>query len=179
MKRELKIHLLAFASAFLIITLIKFLGLGPKLLIFWLGGVLGTFLLDLDHLIYVFYLRPHEVTSQRFLSFIKQGKYWAGVAFLAETHRERIELIGHTVSFQIILTVLAFWAVVSSNSLLGNGVVLGIFIHILVDQFLDFKDIGDLRNWFWQFKSVPGKDFQKLYFAGFCLIFLLFALVLV
>lgn len=149
------------------------------LLFFWLGGFLGVFLLDLDHLIYVFLWRPYELNSQRFLKFFKQGQYWSAFSYLVGSHRERRQLLFHTVTFQIVLVILTFWVITSSTDFFSKGVVLALLLHTLADQAFDFRAVGDLRNWFWQFRSVPSKNFQKIYFTGLLLVFLFLSLVLI
>lgn len=114
---------------------------------FWIGGIVGNFLPDLDHLIYAYFLRPHELTSQRVGYLVGQRRLIDGLRLLAVTRSERTKLIFHTAGFQLIFLVLTFLVVTSSGSLLGRGVVLAFFLHLLVDQAIDFMEGAD-RNWF-------------------------------
>lgn len=177
MKKELLIHLFSFGLVFLLITLAKSPWFDKELTLFWLGGVLGTLLLDTDHLTYAFFWRPHELTPQRTMRLINQKRYWSAILLLAGSRQERTQLLAHTVSFQALFAILSFLAVTSSTSILGKGLVLGFFLHSLVDQALDFQEIGDLRNWFWQVPKAESRTLHWLWFLGGILFFVFLALL--
>lgn len=83
----------------------------------------------------------------------------------------------HSVLVQLILLAAFFFVLTSSSSLLGKGLVLGLFLHTLIDQGLAFRREGKIDDWFWQFKIVPNTGFQKLYFIVLAILFLVFSLV--
>lgn len=177
MKKELFVHFSVFVIIFFVISLAKFPWFLRELLFFWFGGLSGTFLLDVDHLIYAFFWRPHELTPQRATRLLVQGKPLQAITLLADSHRERTQLLAHTVAFQVLFVVLSFWVLTSSASIFGKGLVLGVFAHILVDQALDFKVVGDLRNWFWQIPKAEGKELHAFWLVGGILVFLLLVLI--
>lgn len=82
----------------------------------------------------------------------------------------------HSVLVQIILLIACFFVLTSSSSLLGKGLVLGLFLHTLIDQGLAFRREGRIDSWFWQFKVIPNTGFQKLYFFVLAVLFLAFSL---
>lgn len=146
MKREIFIHLSFLASFFIFISLFK----GWMSILywpFWIGGIVGNFLPDLDHLIYIYFLRPHELTSQRVSYMLSKREVLKSLSLLARTRSERTSLIFHTAGFQLIFLVLTFLVVTSSGSLFGRGLVLAFFLHLLVDQAIDLME-GAERNWF-------------------------------
>jgi len=153
MRRDLFIHLSFWFSFFVLISIFKHY-LSLSFWPFWLGGTLGVFLPDLDHLIYVFFLDPQDLTSQR-VSFLCQKKeYKRAIELLYETRSERRELAFHTLIFQIIFFILAFWVMSSSASIFGKGLVLSFALHLSVDQLVDLSDMKSLSNWT---KSFPFK----------------------
>jgi len=146
MRRELFIHLSFWFSFFVLISIAgHFLSLSywP----FWLGGLVGVFMPDLDHLIYVFFLGPQELTSQRVGFLWGKKEYKRLVELLYETRSERKGLIFHTIFFQVIFLVLTFWMMSSSSSLFGRGMVLSFAMHLSVDQLVDITEMGNLGNW--------------------------------
>ncbi len=98
---------------------------------------MGTLLPDLDHILYVYLLRPQEYVSQRFNHMIGQRDLWGSLSLLAETRNERTKLIFHTALFQVIFLVFAFLVVTSSGSVLGRGIVLAVVLHLIVDEVVD------------------------------------------
>jgi hypothetical protein len=151
MKRELLIHLAYWFSFFIFISIVdKSLGLSYWL--FWLGGLVGVFLPDIDHLIYVLFVHPHELTSQRVDYLIKRSDFWKAVHVLYDTRSERRGLTFHTIFFQLIFFVLTFLVVSSSGSIFAQGLVLSFALHLAIDQIVDLEELGNLDNWF---KNLP------------------------
>jgi len=103
---------------------------------------------ELDHFIYVFFTNPQEVTSQRIQYFCRNREYIKCLGLLADTVEERTGSIFHTLIFQLVILALSFWVVTSSGNLLGKGLVLSLFLHLLVDQAIDYQKGGNLSRWF-------------------------------
>jgi len=151
MRRELFLHFSFWFAFFIFITLVRqYINLNywP----FWIGGLLGVFLPDIDHIIYVYFVQPQELTSQRVGYLMDKKEVKRSVELLYETRSERRGLIFHTIFFQIIFLVLTFWMMSSSGSLFGQGLVLSFALHLSVDQIVDLTEMGNLSNWF---KNLP------------------------
>jgi hypothetical protein len=145
----------------------------------WAGGLIGTFLLDLDHLIYCFFQNPHELTPQRLRRYLQQGQYQYSLVLLFETQKERKKLIFHSLLFQIVLLVAVFFVLTSSAGLLGKGLVLVLFFQSLISQFDEFLKTGKMESWFWQLRLDMPSNFQALYLLLIFLLFFGFSLFLV
>ena len=142
---------------------------------FWLGGVLGMLFPYLDHFLYVFLLRPYELTSQRVKYFIQNKRYKEAIRLLVDTRYERVDLVIHSVYFQIIFAVLTFWILTSSGSLLGRGLVLAFYLHLLVDQYKDYQNEGSVDRWFKNFQDVFDQKGKVFYLIAATLLLLVFA----
>jgi len=176
MKKEIFIHFAFLISFLIFVSLIKgYLDLSfwP----FWVGGILGTILPDVDHFIYIFFLRPYELSSQRASSMLDRKNILATLQLLAETRYERTKIIFHTATFQLIFTVLAFWVLTSSGSILGRGLALAFLLHMLVDQIVDLTQTGNLATWFRNFPLIlEGRE--KQYWLANLALLLIFAFLL-
>lgn len=115
---------------------------------FWLGGLVGTTLPDIDHLIYVYFIKPHELTSQRVDSLIRSGNFKQTIRLLDHTGDERKELVFHNASFQMIFWVLVLFVVTSGGSLFGLGLVLAFSLHLAIDYAMIIIKKRDPRLWF-------------------------------
>lgn len=149
MKRKIFIYFSFLISFFIFISLFKGwlkLGFWP----FWLGGIVGMILPEIDHLIYVFFSNPQELTSQRVQFACKSRDFKKCFQLLAATTAERTRLIFHSVTFQVIFLILTFWVVTSSGSLFGRGLVLAFSLHLVLDQLNQVLEKGELASWFWQ-----------------------------
>lgn len=130
---------------------------------FWIGGILGTLLPDIDHLIYIYFLRPHELTSQRVSSMISKGDALKSAELLSATDEERHDLIVHTAYFQLLFLVFAFLVVTSSGSLLGRGIVLAFLLHLVIDQITDLIEKKNIDRWFLKIPVVLDERQKKWY----------------
>lgn len=151
MKRELFIHYSYWFGFFVLIALFKHY-FAINAWGFWVGGIVGTLLPDIDHIIYFYFVGPQELTSQRFDYMAHNHKIKRMLGLLYETRTERKGLIFHTIFFQAIFLLLTFWMLSSSGSLIGKGLVLSFALHLTIDQWVDVEEIGSLKNWI---KNLP------------------------
>ena len=179
-KKEFVTHLLSTIIWLALITLLRW-SWHLNLIWFWLGGLVGTFLFDIDHWLYLLVVNPHELTSQRVKHLLDQKRFKEASSLVVSTTQERIRLPLHNALFQAILYILCFFVLTSTNNLLGAGLVMSLALHLLEDEFQDLKkDANHLRNWlFWQFKFEVSLQNQKIYLVLMALIFILLNLFLI
>lgn len=179
MKREILAHLTSILSLFALIILFRHY-FEFRYILFVVGGLIGTILPDIDHLIYVFGFRPHELTSQRVGYMISKKEWLPALEVLYSTRGERRKMVFHTAFFQLIFLLLAFWLLTSSSSLVGRGLVLAFSLHLLIDQLIDLMELDNLDNWFAEPPLVLHFDKTKatLYWFIQLLAVLLFAFLL-
>ncbi len=181
MRKELFVHFAFLISFFVLVSLFKkwiSLSYWP----FWVGGILGTILPDVDHFIYVYFMNPQELTSQRVNSLMQNKDLIGSLNLLADTKYERSGFIFHTTFFQSIFFVLTFLVVSSSGSLFGRGLVLAFSLHLVIDQFVELMQTGSLTNWTQRinFPPIAGLEKEKvvLYWAGALILVLIFGFLL-
>ncbi len=182
MKKELALHFLVAIALFIPIFLLRYFNFQVPIasLSNWpllVGIIIGTILPDIDHIIYVYYLRPYEATSQRVMYEVQKGKLMESWNILSSTRSERRNLTFHNMVFQIVFLVLSFLVVSSSSSLLGRGLVVAFLLHLLVDEILDFKETGNLSNWFDNIPIILDSMQLKIYLGTNFIIILLFGFV--
>lgn len=169
---EIVSHLLVTIIYFLLISLFHF-KLDINLFWLWLGAFGGTFLLDIDHLLYWFVVHPEKEDSQQAKALLKFRNYKGMYRILLAFHATHTRLIFHTALFQIVLFILAFYVISSGGSFFGSGLVMAACLHLLKDEWQDYqKDKERLADWlFWQIKGIPVQKYLKLYLAAASLIF--------
>lgn len=176
MKKQLALYYSLFIIFFLLISLARG-WMSTDFLMLWIGGAVGAILPDIDHLIYIYYLRPHELTSQRAAYMLSKKEVFATFSLLASTRSERKVLIFHNALFQIIFYIFAFLILSSSSSLFGRGLVLAFLLHLLVDQYLDFVQLDSIEHWFRNLKVQITKEKSTLYWVGALLVLLVFGFI--
>lgn len=120
----------------------------------WLLGVsLGVLLVYLDRIAYI-YSFPGEQLSQQVSWYFANKQPGRALALLDSRRYEQVRLTFRSALFIVAWIPLAFFAVTSTNSLFGTGVVMGVMLHILVDTWRMQRKSPELLNTrlFWQIK---------------------------
>jgi len=181
LKREVTSHLLVTLAWLGIVTLLRW-SWHWNLILLWLGGLAGTFLLDIDHLLYTLWIYPQELTSIRVRNLIEQRRFKDALILLADTHEERFKFAFHNALFQPILYVVCFFVLTSTGSLFGASLVMAMALHLLKDE-LEPLLLGReeyLRKWlFWQIKTEVSFYNQKLFVVLMLIVFLGLNLLLI
>ena len=181
MKKEVRNRLIVTFAWLVLLTLLRmrfYLPLGRdtlNIIGFWLGGLLGTFLLDLDHLLYIWVIKPQEETSQKIRSLFNQGNYREMLTVLFNTREERTRLAFHSALFQPIFYVLCFYVVTSTTNHLGIGLVMVMALQLLREELMDLLTGREefLNKWlFWQLDVEVSPERQKAFILAMALIFL-------
>ncbi len=139
MRKEIINHLIYFAGYFVFLTIANSL----YSLNYWplyVGGLVGLFMPNIDHLLHVFVLKPQELTSLRVTALFKNKQIKEAITLLYDTREERKDLMFHTVMYQLIFAVLTFWVVSSSGNLFARGLVLGYSLSLVVYNLKKFID---------------------------------------
>lgn len=176
MRREFFLHLAFLVSFFLLVSVFRnwfSFSYWP----FWVGGFFGAFLPDIDHLIYIYFLRPEELTSQRANYMLNKRNFGGTVSLLTDTKEERKTLVFHTILFQVIFLILTFLVLTSSGSLFGTGLVLAFSLHFLVDQIIDIRE-NSWSRWLHQIPFPLEKDQFRFYWWVILILVLLFGFLL-
>lgn len=173
MRRYLTIHLSLLISFFILMTLVH-QWFDLMYLPFWIGGALGFILPDLDYLIYHYFLRTSTTPSVDSVVTDVTNKNVLSNWSMAAESRENKKLIFHTAHFQLIFLLFTFFVLTSSGSLLGRGIVLGFMLHLLVDQFMDYRYRGSIDHWFTKIPyelDARQKRWYMIVMAGLLLLF--------
>ncbi|NMD00074.1 MAG: hypothetical protein GYA62_10180 [Bacteroidales bacterium] len=147
MRKDIFIHF-SFWFAFFVAIAVFRVYFTITYLPFWLGGLLGLVLPDIDHFIYIYFVKHSDLSSQRVNYLMNKKSIFRSVQLLYETRDERKELIFHSIFFQAIFFALTFWIVSSSGSIFGRGLALSFIFHLSIDQLIDFNEVGNLNNWY-------------------------------
>lgn len=148
----------------------------------YLGSILGLFLLETDHWLYVFLSNPHELTSQRVKRLIEQRQFKSAFVLVSDTKLEREKLAFHNVLFQAILVIFCFFAITSTNSLFGIGLLMGMFLSLLLEEIFYLKNHKEeelKQRLFWPVKVELNASQQRIYvlIVVFIFVFLSFLLI--
>lgn len=186
LKNEVFAHLLVTFVYFLLVSVSRW-KFDFGLIWLWLGAFVGTFLLDFDHLIYWFITHPEEedsIEAEKIVSDkMRAAKGFSRIKeiikdsyeLLQRVHSSHARLVFHSVVGQAILFVLAIYVITSGGSIFGSALVMAANLHLLKDEWTDFRRNKDhLADWlFWQIREPKLKEYLKEYLVGVTLVFLI------
>lgn len=181
MKKEFRRHLIPLLLIFLVISGIWLILKVPQieLLYLFLGLLIGSFILDIDHFIFWLYIKPNIEESRLAQTAIKNRDLRSIIAILKSTHKTHNNLIFHHYFFQIVLVLISFFIFTSSHSTFIMALLLSINLHLLVDGINDyFENPKLLQNWLFAREpkqlSIKQIKYYLLIFAFLLVIFSFF-----
>lgn len=183
MKQEIRLHLLPLLIIFSVTSLIWLLSHTAyyNFIFLFLGLLTGSFFLDIDHLVFWFYLRPNLEESRLALVAWKKGDFRSLLKLLESTRFNHTNLIFHHYFFQVVIALISFFVFTSSSFVFAKAFLLAINIHLLVDEINDFfQNPKYLQNWLFarENKQLPVSSL-KPYLIIFTLISLIFTYLLI
>ena len=144
----------------------------------FLGLFIGSVFIEVDHLIYWFFLHPELEESQLALTAWKKKDFKSLFKLFQSTHHQHTSLIFHHYFFQIILTLISFFIFTSTPNIFIKAFTLATGLHLLLKEYYDYRENPEfLKSWLFarEKKQLPTSSLQYyLYiFATFNLLFTL------
>jgi hypothetical protein len=182
-KQDLLFHLLPTVIIFFIISIfwIVFGVSNLEIIYLLIGLILGTFFLDIDHIIYWFYRKPNTDESRIVQTAVEKKDFKSIYRLIKAARSSHDNLIFHHYFFQIGLSLISFFIFISSSNTIILSFLLAINLHLLTDEIKDyFNNPKFLQDWLFarEEKQLPLK-FLKNYLIIFITLFFIFLFFLV
>lgn len=173
-RNEIISHLIVTFAYFLLVSILRWkIDLG--LIAIWFGGIIGTYLLDIDHLLYWYILHPEADDSRQAKILFKNQDYKGIYQLLSAVHQSHTKLIFHTALLQIVLLILSVYVLTSGGSVFGSALIMAANLHLLKDVWHDYFARGKtaaIEWFFWQIKGVVWEKYITIYLSIASLVFL-------
>jgi hypothetical protein len=128
------------------------------------GAFLGTFVLDVEYLIYAYIFEPQKDFSKTLVAFIKHRDFLNTARYI-EFHKNEIKDKSlNSAVFQIVLSLLAIYIVSATVIIFIKALVLTILANSLY-RFAQAYFENQIHEWFWALKEPPSKQGLILYSA--------------
>jgi hypothetical protein len=146
------------------VTLVAVRGLSDPFRIvgIFIGCALGTFMLDLDYILYAYVLEPKKEFSRAIVGYLKHKDIVNAMLYIQYHKDEITDRVLNSALFQSIFALFAVFVVASGTSLLLKALVLSTVansMYRLAEAYFE-KRTG---MWFWALKKKPGKQGVALY----------------
>ena len=183
MKHDFRYHLLVSTVIFIFISifLVIFKAKNIEILYLFLGLFSGSFILDIDHFIFWFFLKPNLEESRLARTAVKKHDFKAVYRLIKTSHHTHYNLIFHHYFFQSILALFSLFIFTSTNNLFISSIVISLNLHLLVDEIIDYRyNPKFLQKWLFAREStqLPIK-FLGRYILIFSVIFIFFVFLLI
>jgi len=182
-KHEFRYHLFGSIILFVIISifLVIFNVSSLRLLSLALCLFLGSFFLDIDHLIFWFFLKPNLEESRLARLAIQKKDFQAVYRLLKASHRTHQNLIFHHYFFQVILVLFTVFILTSTNNFIIASFLVALNLHLIIDEVIDYiYDPKILQKWLFarEANQLPIK-FLNRYIFIFVIFFIIFLFLLI
>ncbi|OGD62956.1 hypothetical protein A2160_04290 [Candidatus Beckwithbacteria bacterium RBG_13_42_9] len=130
-----------------------------------LGGFIGRWLLSLDRLVDVYLTHPETQLSNYVRYYLQKGQFRWAWATLEKRKQEQQRLTFRSALFQAVWVGLVVFVATSTSSLLGKAIVMGLGLHLLLDEWKDYlTNPKVLSQWlFWQIKREVSLTEEKIF----------------
>lgn len=147
------------------VSLVFWKNYGLEFLSWLAGGAVGWQLIRTDRLLWVYFSHPEEKMSLYIKNLIKKGNFKQAILDLEKYKDYQRHLSFRSALFQAVWVVLAFFAMTSTPSFFGKGLIMALGLHLLVDEWEDqLKNPQKLNSWlFWQIKRKITLQEQKTF----------------
>ena len=151
-----------------------------QLLWLFLGILLGAIILDTDHLIYWFFLKPNTDESRLVKMAFKKHDFSTIIKLINIGRLKHHNLIFHHYFFQIVLALFSFFIFTSTNNFFVSGIVISLNLHLIIDELIDyFYDPKTLQKWLFarEINQLPLKflgHYITVFIVTFCFFVFLF-----
>ena len=127
-----------------------------------LGVFFGTFFLDLDYVVYAYFLDPEKSFSKTLRGFVEHKDLSGALNHIYYNKKEVKEKTLNSVLFQIVLAGAALFVVSSTSSFFVKALVLSTFANSIYKMAIYYFD-GKADQWFWSLKKTPSENGILIY----------------
>lgn len=136
-----------------------------------LGSLLGTFVLDMEYVLYAFFFEPEKDFSKTLAGFLKHGDLFNAAGYIQYHKHELKDQSLNSAIFQIAIAITSIFISYTNTNFFVKSLVLSIFansIYKLIESYFE----NTLADWFWTLKTKPTKQAVIIYTASLICIFI-------
>jgi len=179
-KHEFRYHLITSLALFFLISIFLVIIKSPniEIVLVFFGIFFGSFILDIDHLIFWYFFKPNLEESRLARTTIKNRDFKSLIKLIDASHSTHHNLIFHHYFFQSVLVLFTFFIFTSTTNLFVISLVISINLHLLVDEYIDFyANPKILQKWLFarEDTQLPTKFLNRylVFFSIFLVIFIM------
>ncbi len=129
------------------------------------GVLLGTFLLDIEFILYPYIFEPNTEYAKTVFAYIKNRNFGDLISFINEHRDEVKDKSLNSIIFQFVLIFLVVFTSYTNTSYFIKAFVMSVFansIYKLTEALFE----GKTKDWFWAIKGTPKKEGVVFFIVG-------------
>lgn len=141
-----------------------------------MGSLLGILLLELDYILYAYFLEPTKEFSKTLQGYISHKDIGRAITYI---HYHKTEVKDKTLNsalFQIVLGILMIFVMSSDTNLLIKSLIISTYVNTIYTMLNEYFE-GRIKDWFWSLKGTPTKN-TLIIFTSVLILLLVFSLTL-
>lgn len=152
-----------------------------QIIYLFLGLIIGIFVLDVDYLIFWFFIKPNNEESRLIKLAFENKQFKSIIKIIQNSHQNHYNLIFHHYFFQVILTLFSIFIFTSTTNTFASALTFGLNLHLIIDEIIGYKtDPKIVQKWLFarEPKQLP-VVFLKKYITVFVVFNILFTYILI
>lgn len=150
--------------------------IGINLIYWWIGGLIGFFILDIDHLLDIYFIHPDTEYGKKIIKSVKNTDWKGAWSEMLSTVDQRPQLVMHSLIFEIIVAILGLYVVTSDHTFLGQALILSLMLRIVSEQVREYMHLNNIDTWLWQIKEPIPQNLQAVFLAVGIIVWIIFNL---
>ncbi len=133
------------------------------------GALCGAFFLDLDYILYAFWVEPKKDFSKNLTTYIKHKDFKNALSYV-QTHKNEIkDKTLNSALFQLVFALFSIFIVSSPNNILVKTLAISVMANSLYRMAECYFE-NNIEDWFWSFKDKPNQKTLIGYTLGLLLV---------
>lgn len=157
-----KLQLLLSITVAVTLIAITVLRTPVNLVLISIASIAGTFVLDLDYIIYAYFLDPDKPFSKTLRGYLNSKDFSNAISHIYYNRSDVKEKTLNSVLFQIVLAGVNLIVLSSTSNIFFKAFTLSVFVNSIY-KMTDYYFDGKAEEWFWELKNAPDKKSIILY----------------
>lgn len=146
-----------------------------QLLYLFFGLIIGILILDIDYLIFWFFIKPNNEESRLIKLAIENKQFKSVIKIIQNSHQNHQNLIFHHYFFQVVLTLFSLFIFTSTKNTFISAFFLGLNLHLIIDEIIGYR-LNPKIVQKWLFAREP-KQLPIIFLKKYIIVFIIFTLL--
>ncbi len=140
-----------------------------NIILILLGSLLGMLILEIDYVLYAYFLEPEKEFSKTLQGYITHKDFKGSINYIYFHKTEVKDKTLNSALFQVVLGILMIFVMSSDTSLLIKSLIISTYVNSIYIMLYEYFE-GRIKDWFWSLKGTPNKNTVVIFTTALLLI---------